>query len=91
MRIGQAHQVLRKLLGNESDGKFNALAGADTVAGGAGNDRICGQSGNDSLSGETGNDTILGNADSDTIFGGQGDDSLHGDHKTVTYKKLYLW
>ena len=71
MKIGQARPVLRKLQGNESDGKFNALASADTVAGGAGNDRTYGQSGNDSLSGETGNDTILDNADSDTIFGGR--------------------
>jgi Ca2+-binding RTX toxin-like protein len=72
MKIGQASQVPRKLQGNESDGKFNALTGAETVAGGAGNDRIYGQSGNDSLSGETGNDTMLGNADSDTIFFGGG-------------------
>jgi Ca2+-binding RTX toxin-like protein len=94
VKIGQARQVPRKLQGNESDGKFNALTGAETVAGGAGgagNDRIYGQSGNDSLSGETGNDTMLGNADSDTIFFWGGYDRLHGDHNAVTYEKNHTF
>ncbi len=57
-------------------GQMLALAGDDTVTGGAGAD---GNQGDDQITGGGGADTVLGGQGNDFIHGNQGDDLLFGD------------
>jgi len=70
--------------------KFNGLAGADTLNGGAtaialtitgGNeaDQLSGGSGNDVILGQDGNDVVFGGAGNDNVSGDTGDDTIVGD------------
>jgi Ca2+-binding RTX toxin-like protein len=66
------------LSGTEDADVIDALAGDDTVFGGAGDDLLRGREGNDALSGGTGADTLAGNDGDDTIQGGDDADRITG-------------
>jgi Ca2+-binding RTX toxin-like protein len=56
-----------KLTGNNSDNKFKAGAGNDTLNGMGGNDKLYGEGGNDTFISGAGADTYYGGADTDTV------------------------
>jgi Ca2+-binding RTX toxin-like protein len=58
------------------DAEIRALAGNDTVTGGAGNDVIDGGLGDDMLTGASGNDVIFGGGGMDRLVGSAGHDIL---------------
>lgn len=70
--------------GGESDDRFVARGGNDTVLGGGGNDIIRGGAGNDILAGQDGNDTLRGGTGDDLLLGGRGDDIISGGRGTDT-------
>ncbi|MEM0989896.1 MAG: Hint domain-containing protein [Pseudomonadota bacterium] len=64
---------------NDATGRqFDALAGDDSLVGGAGDDSFEGNLGNDTLSGGAGNDLIYGGAGNDSLSTGTGNDTLFG-------------
>lgn len=58
--------------------KVRALAGNDTLTGGALSDKLDGDSGDDTLNGDAGDDKLMGGFGDDTLNGGEGNDKLDG-------------
>jgi Ca2+-binding RTX toxin-like protein len=61
----------------------DALAGADTIYGGAGNDFVSAGAGDDFVDAGTGDDFVVGAQGDDVLLGGPGRDILDGDYATI--------